>query len=76
LQYGPISDKLLTLQLTSEENVSRHVSVQMWTFCTPFVNKLLETICIFHVFLAQMASIHHVSFLLCWCLMVDWPTML
>jgi len=30
LMYGQISDRsLLTLQLTSEESVSRHVSVQM-----------------------------------------------
>ena len=45
-----------------------------WTFWTPFVNKLLQTICIFHVFLVQVASVHPVSFLLCWCLMVDRPT--
>jgi len=30
-----------------------------------FVNKLLQTISIFHVFLVQVASVHHVSFLLC-----------
>jgi len=47
-----------------------------WTFWTPFVNKLLQIICIFHVFLVQLASTHRVSFLLCWCLMVDRPTML
>jgi len=45
-----------------------------WTFWTPFVNKLLQTICIFHMFLVQVASIHCVIFLLCWCLMVDRPT--
>jgi len=38
---------LLTLQLTSEESVSRHVSVQMVDFLNVFVNKLLQTICIF-----------------------------
>ena len=61
----------LTLQLTRAESVSRHVSMQMvdiWTLC---VNKLLQTICISHVFLVQMASVHRVRFLLCWCLMVD-----
>jgi len=47
-----------------------------WTFWTPFVNKLLETISIFHVFLVQVASVHRISFLLCWCLMVDRPTVL
>ena len=31
-----------------------------------FVNKLLQTICIFHVLLVQVASIYRVSFLLCW----------
>jgi len=46
-----------------------------WTFWTFFVNKLLQTISIFRVFLVQVASIHRVSFLLCWCLKVDRPTM-
>jgi len=41
-----------------------------------FVNKLLQTISIFHVFLVQVGSIHRVSFLLFWCLMVSRPTML
>jgi len=44
-----------------------------WTFWTLFANKLFQIICIFHVFLVQVASIHRVSFLLCWCLMVDRP---
>jgi len=46
LRYSPISDKLgllLTLQLTSEENVSRHVSVQM-------MDKILQTIAFFMCF--------------------------
>jgi len=34
----------------------------------------LQTIWIFHVFLVQVASIHRVSFLPCWCLIVDMPT--
>ena len=50
-----------------------------WIFWTPFVNKLLQTISIFHLCLVQMPSIHHVKFfccLLCWCLMVNRPTIL
>ena len=31
---------------------------------------------IFHAFLAQVASVHRVRFLLCWCLMVDKRTLL
>jgi len=65
-----------TLQLTSAENVARHVSVQMVDIWTVFVNKLLHTICIFHMFLVQVASVHRVRFLLCWCLMVDKCTLL
>jgi len=42
-----------------------------WTFWTPFVNKLLQTTCISRVFLVQVASIHRITFLLCWCLMTD-----
>jgi len=64
--YGPMSDRTsLTLQLTSAESVSRHVSVQMVEILTLFVNKLLQTICIFHMFLVQVASVHRVGFLLC-----------
>jgi len=56
------SDKLLiTLHLTS----GGMCPCRWWTFLTPFVNKLLQTICMFHVFLVQVASIHRVSFLLC-----------
>jgi len=51
-------------ELTSAESISRHVSVQI-DISTLFVNKLLQTICIFHVFLVQLASIHRVRFLLC-----------
>jgi len=36
--------------MTSEENVSRYVSLQMVDILNIFVNKLLQTICIFHVF--------------------------
>jgi len=62
---------IMTLQLTSAENIYRHVSMQMVDIWIPFVNKLLQTICIFHVFLVQVASVRRVRFLLCWCLMVD-----
>jgi len=66
LRYGPISDRsLLTLQLTSEESVSRYVSLQMVDILNIFVNTLLQTICIFMCFLVQVTSVHRVSFLLC-----------
>jgi len=42
-----------------------------------FVNKLLQTICIFHVlFLVEVANIHNVSFLLYSSLMVSRPAVL
>jgi len=52
LRYGPISDKLLlTLQLTSEGKVSRHVSVQMVdtlnTFCEQTLANNLHFSCVF-----------------------------
>jgi len=52
LQYGPISDRsLLTLQLTSEESISRHVSVQMVdilnTFCEQTLGNNLHFSCVF-----------------------------
>jgi len=59
LRYGPISDKfLLTLQLTSEEKVSRHKSVQM----VDILNTCCEQTLAFHVFLVRVASIYHVRF--------------
>ena len=60
----------LTLQLTSAESVSRHVSVEMvdiWSLLWTNSYKQFA----FLVFLVQVASVHRVSFLLCWCLMVD-----
>ena len=76
MQYGPISDKLLlTLQLTSEESVSRHVSVQIVDILNTFCEQTLANNLHFHAFLVQVASIHRVSFFLCWCLMVDRLTM-
>jgi len=52
--------------------------VQMVDILNIFLNKLLQTISIFHVFLVQVASIHCVSFsfTLYSCLMVDGPTVL
>ena len=61
--FGPISDRsLLTLQLTSEESVSIHVSVQMVDILNTFCEQTLGNNLIFHVFLVQLASIHRVSF--------------
>ena len=59
-------ETLSTLQLTSGESISRHVSVQM-------VQDILNAFCeqthannsYFHVFLVQVASAHGVRFLLC-----------
>jgi len=77
LRYGLISDRsLLTLQLTSEESVSRHVSMQMVDMLNTFCEQTLANNLHFSCVLVQVASIHHVSFLLCWCLMVDRPTVL
>jgi len=74
--YGPISDRTsLTLQLT-RKRLQSYVRANGKHLNTFFVNKVLETICFFHVFLVQVASIHRVRFLLCWCLMVDRPTLL
>jgi len=52
LRYGPISDRsLLTLQLTSEESVSRRVSVQMVdilnTVCEQTLANNLHFSCVF-----------------------------
>jgi len=65
----------MTLQLTSAESVSRHVSVQMVNILNT-CEQTLANILHFYVFLVQVVSIHHISFLLCWCLMVDRPTLL
>jgi len=54
----------LTLQLTSAESVSRHVSMQMVDILNTFCEQTLANICIF-MFVVQVASIHRISFLLC-----------
>jgi len=75
--FGPVFKwSLSTLQLTSGESVTRHVSVRMVDILNTFVNKLLQTICIFYVFLVQVVSAHEARFLQYWCLMVDRPTLL
>jgi len=65
-----------TAVMTSEENVSRHVSVQMVDILNTICEQTLADNLHFHVFVVQVASIHRVSFLLCWCLMVDRPSIL
>jgi len=51
LRYGPISDRpLLILQLTSEESVSRQVSVQMVNILNTFCEQTLASNLHFHVF--------------------------
>ena len=65
MRYGPIPDRsLLTLQLASEESVSRHMSVQMVDILNAFCEQILANYLYFHVFMVQVASIHRVSFLL------------
>ena len=66
MRYGPISDRtLLTLQLTSEESVSRHVSVQMVDILNTFCEQTLANNLHFSCVLVQLASIHRVSFFYC-----------
>jgi len=61
--YGPISDwTLLTLQLTSEESISRHVTVQMVDILNTFREQTCKQFAIFHVFLVYVVSVHHVRF--------------
>jgi len=61
----PISNRtLLTLQLTSEESVSRHVSGLMVDILNTFCEQTLANNLHFHVFLVQVASVQRVSFLL------------
>jgi len=58
--YGRISDRTCIID-TAIDQYRKHLQAcvrandgHLNTFC----NKLLQTICIFHVFLVQMASIH------------------
>ena len=43
-------ETLSTLRLTSGESISRHLSVQMADILNTFVNKLMQTICLFTCF--------------------------
>jgi len=43
--------------------IKSHKSVQMVDILNTFCEQLLQTVCIFHVLLVQVASIHRVSFL-------------
>jgi len=54
----------LTLQLTSEESISRHVSVQMVDILNTFCEQTPANNLLFQAFMVQVASIHRVSFLL------------
>ena len=58
-------DTLSTLQLTSGESVSRHVSVQMVDILNTVREQTHANNLHFHVFLVQVASAHDVRFLLC-----------
>jgi len=52
------------------------MSMQIVDILNTFCEQTLANSLHFHVFLVQVASSHHVSFLLCWCLMFDRPTVL
>jgi len=55
-------ETLSTLQLTSGESISRHVSVQMMDILSTFCEQTYANNLHFHVFLAQVASAHDVTF--------------
>jgi len=56
--------------------LSRHVSVQMVDNLSTVCEQSIANDLHFHVFLVQVASIQRVSFLLCWRLTVNRPTVL
>ena len=58
-------ETLSTLQLTSGESVSRHVSVQMVDILNTFCEQTHANNLHFHVFLVQVASTRGVRFLQC-----------
>ena len=58
-------ETLSTLQLTSGESVSRHVSVQMMDILNTFCEQTRADNLHFHVSLVQVASARGVRFLLC-----------
>ena len=66
------------LQLTSGESISKHTCVSMQVdilniFCEQTLANNLQ---FFHASLVQMAFVHHVRFLLCWCLVVNMTILL
>ena len=58
-------ETLSTLQLTSGDSISRHVSVQMVDILNTFCEQTHANSLHFHVFLIHLASAHGVRFLLC-----------
>ena len=58
-------ETLSTLQLTSGESISRHVTMQMVDILNTFCEQIHTNNLHFHVFLVQVASAHDVRFLLC-----------
>jgi len=58
-------ETLSTLQSTSAESVSRHVSVPMTDILNTFCEQIHANNLHFHVFLVQVASVDAVRFLLC-----------
>jgi len=58
-------ETLLTLQLTSGDSISRHVSLQMVDILTTFCEQTLANNLHFHGFFLQLASAHGVRYLPC-----------
>jgi len=58
-------ETLWTLQLTSEESICRHVSLQMVDVLNTFCEQTRANNLHFHVFLLQVAPAPGVRFLLC-----------
>jgi len=58
-------ETLSTLQSTSRESISRHVSMQTVDILNTFREQTHANNLRFHVFLVQLASSHGVRFLLC-----------
>jgi len=58
------------------KKASPGMSVEMVDILNTFCEQTLANSCIIHVFLVPVASVHRVRFLLCWCVMVDRPTLL
>jgi len=77
LWYGPISDR--TYIDTAIDQCIKRLQACVRTnggHLTTFCEQTLANNLHFYVFLVQVASVHRLRFLLCWCLMVDRPTLL